>query len=175
MTTKNPAIFTVIQVIFWIAFIGLCIKTGALLISFLISLFVSPEAAKDLYQGFNLSALYNYNKMYYVHAASLFIFLSALKAWIAYLVVRIFMILDLSKPFHERLTHLFLKISYYTFVLGLFTIVLNGVGKWLMKRGIDFPVTGGSGEILFFAGVVYLLALIFKKGAELQSDNDLTV
>jgi hypothetical protein len=175
MTTKNPAIFTVIQVVFWIVFIGLCIKTGALLISFLVSLFINPEAANELYQGLNLSGLYDYNKLFYFQVASLIIFSMALKAWIAYLVVRIFMILDLSKPFHERLTGLFLKISYYSFVLGIFTILLNGTGKWLLKRGIDFPVSGGSGEILFFAGVIYLLALVFKKGAELQSENDLTV
>jgi hypothetical protein len=32
-----------------------------------------------------------------------------------------------------------------------------------------------SGETLFLAGVVFVIAQIFKKGVEIQSENELTI
>jgi hypothetical protein len=163
------------NVIFWIVFIGLCIKTGAILISFLITLFVNPGGAKNLYLGLDLFDLYSINKLYYVQTASFLIVLTGLKAFIAYFVVRFFLKFKLSKPFSTDLTDLFLKISYFSVGAGILAIIADGYNKWLLNKGIVVPITWGSEEIIFFAGVIYIFALIFKKGAELQAENDLTV
>jgi hypothetical protein len=52
---KTNQILQILKVASWIMFIGLCIKTGAMIISFFVSLFINPEGAKDLYMGMNLS------------------------------------------------------------------------------------------------------------------------
>ena len=44
-----------------------------------------------------------------------------------------------------------------------------------MKKGVAVPIDWSGSELLLFGGVIYLLALVFKKGAELQTENDLTV
>jgi Protein of unknown function (DUF2975) len=175
MTTTTSTVLKIMNVLFWIIFIGLCIKTGALLISFFISIFVNPAGAKDLYMGLNLSKLYNYSLPYYVPVASLVIVLTGLKAYIAYLVVKIFMKFDLAKPFNHDITALITTISHVALETGILAIIASGTSGWIAKRGIDVPDNWGGSEILFFAGVIYIIAIVFKKGTELQTENDLTV
>lgn len=163
------------NVLFWIIFIGLCIKTGALLVSFLVNFFVNPGGAKNLYMGLDLSGVKAYSQSYYVHLASLMIALSGLKAYIAYLVVRIFLKFDLSKPFNHVITVLIDTISHVALGTGIVAMIGSASSDWLMKRGHDVPINWGAGEILFFAGVIYIIAVVFRKGTELQIENDLTV
>jgi len=176
MSTTNTTILKIMNVLFWIIFIGLCIKTGALLISFFVSLFVNSAGAKDLYMGLNLSELRDYSLLYYIQMASLVIALNGLKAYIAYLVVKIFLKFDLTKPFNHDITALITTISNVALNAGILALVTDGVSNWLAKhKGIDVPINNGAGEILFFAGVIYIIAIVFRKGTELQTENDLTV
>jgi hypothetical protein len=87
MKTTNLTILRVMNILFWLAFIGLCIKTGAILISFAVSLFINSEGAKDLYLGLNLFDLYSYNKLYYISTVSLIAAITGLKAFVAYLMI----------------------------------------------------------------------------------------
>ena len=173
--TTNSTVLKVMNVLFWIAFIGLCIKTGAILTSFMVSLFVNAAGAGDLYLGLNLSELYSFNHLYYIFTVSLLIALTGLKAYIAYLAVKFFLKFDLSKPFTKELTGLFLRISYVSMGTGVLAIIAEGYCKWIMKKGIAIPIDWSGNEILFFAGVIYLLALVFQKGTDLQTESDLTV
>lgn len=175
MTTTNSTVLKTMNVLFWIAFIGLCIKTGTILTSFFVSQFVNSSGAKNLYLGLNLFDLYLYDNLHYTFTVSLLIFLTGLKAYVAYLAVKFFMKFKLSKPFSNDLTELFLKISYVSLGTGILAIIANGYSKWVIKKGISVPIDWSGNEILFFSGVIYLLALVFKKGSELQMENDLTV
>lgn len=175
MSTTTITVLKVMNVLFWIVFIGLCIKTGGLLVSFFVSLFISAVDAKNLYMSLNLSELYDYNKWYYIHIASLIISLNGLKTFIAYLVVSIFTKFDPSKPFNPEITALIETISHVALGMGIIAIIGSGTSDWLMKRDIPVAIDWGGGEILFFAGVIYIIAIVFKKGTELQTENDLTV
>lgn len=175
MTTTKSTVLKIINILFWIAFIGLCIKTGALLTSFIVSLFVNSEGANDLYLGLSLFDLYSYSNSQYIFTVSLLIVLTGLKAYIAYYVIKIFMKFNLSKPFNNKLTDLFLKISYTALGTSILAIIAENYAKWIMRKGVAVPIDWSGSELLLFAGVIYLLALVFKKGAELQTENDLTV
>lgn len=175
MTLTNSTILKVMHVLFWIVFIGLCIQTGALITSFLVSLFVSANGAKDLYLGLNLYALYEFSRVDYIFMASLVIALSAQKAYIAFLIVKFFLKFKLAKPFGQELTALFLRISYTALGTGVLAMIAEGYAHRFTKQGIDVPVEWSGNEILFFGGVIYLLALVYQKGTELQQENDLTV
>lgn len=175
MSTTNATILKIMNVIFWIVFIGLCIKTGAIIISFIVSYYVNADGAKNLYLGLNLYDLYVYDKVNYVFTVSLLVVLTALKAYIAYLVIKFFLKFNLSKPFGTELTNLFLQISYVSLGTGILAIIADSYSKWILKKGILIPIDWSGNEILFFAGVIYLLALVYNKGTELQTENDLTV
>ncbi|MCU0349266.1 MAG: DUF2975 domain-containing protein [Flavobacterium sp.] len=175
MTTTNSTVLKIMNILFWIAFIGLCIKTGALLTSFIVSLFINPEGANNLYLGLSLFELYSFSKSHYIFTTTLLIVLSSLKAYIAYYVVKIFMKFELSKPFNNNLTAIFLKISHIALVTAVLAIIAENYAKWIMKKGINIQIDWTGSEILLFAGVIYLFALVFRKGTELQMENDLTV
>ncbi len=175
MTTTNSIVLKVMNVLFWVAFIGLCIKTGAILISFMVSLFVNDAGARNLYSGLNLFELYSYSKLHYIFTASLLVTLTGLQAFIAYLIVKFFLKFNLSKPFNKELTDIFLRISYVSLGTGVLAMVAEGYSKWIVKHGIAIPIDWSGNEILFFAGVIYLLALVFEKGTDLQNENELTV
>ena len=175
MTNTNTSILKVMNILFWIAFIGLCIKTGAILTSFLISLFMNDAGARDLYSGLNLYPVYAFSKFDYVATVSLLISLTGLKAFIAYLAIQFFLKFKLSKPFSAELTGLFLRISHVSLGTGVLALLAEGYTKRMLKEGISVPIDWSGNEILFFAGVIYIGALVFKKGTELQTENDLTV
>ncbi len=109
MTTTNSNVLKIMNVLFWIAFIGLCIKTGAILTSFIVSLFVNPAGASDLYLGLNLSDLYSFDKLYYIVTVLLLTALTGLKAFIAYLIVKFFLKFKLSRPFSKELSRFLFK------------------------------------------------------------------
>ncbi|HLV45748.1 MAG TPA: DUF2975 domain-containing protein [Flavobacterium sp.] len=171
----NSIIFKTVHILFWIVFIGLCIKAGAILISFIISLFVNAAGAQDLYLGLDLSELYVAKKPYYIVIVLLLIALTALKALITYFAVKFFLKLNLIKPFSKEFASLFIKISYISLGTGVLATIANEFSSWISGQGINIPIYWAGNEILFFAGIIYLLALIFKKGIEIQSENDLTI
>jgi hypothetical protein len=173
MNTKQILHFA--RIISWILFIGLCIKAGAIIISFIVSIFVNPAAAKDLYLGLDLSMLYEFSTQYYIHIVSFLIAIAVLKAYLFYLVSRIFLKIDFDNPFNSTVQGLISKISYFSLTAGLLAVIANRYSEQLLKKGMDFQIDWGSSEFLFMAGIVFIIAILFKGGIEIQSENDLTI
>ena len=82
---------------------------------------------------------------------------------------------SLDRPFDYQLSDIFMKISHIALFTGGLAVIAHYYSKWVAKKGVPIPIDWGGNEILFFAGVIYLLAITFKKGAELQQEQDLTV
>ncbi len=172
---KTTIILKLMNILFWIVFIGLCIKTGALLISFFVSLFINPEGAQDLYLGLNLNDLYNFDLEKYIGVASMLIALTAMKAYLAFLVVKLFLKFDLNHPFNEKTASLISEISYYALSIGIVAIIAEQYGERIIEQGIMLQIDWGAEQFLFFAGIIYIIALVFKKGVEIQNENELTI
>lgn len=175
MTSKTSFILKTMNIVFWIIFIGLCIQTGAILISFAVSLFVNSEGAGDLYNGLNLSELLAFDMGHYISVVSLLISITALKAYLAYLVVKIFLKFDFSQPFSRKVSLLISQISHVALAAGVLAMLAGSYTRWLMKKGVTIPLSWESNEFLFLAGIIFIIAQVFKKGIEIQSENELTV
>ncbi|WP_181308195.1 DUF2975 domain-containing protein [Rufibacter sp. XAAS-G3-1] len=175
METKTKLILTVLNIISWVVFIGLCMKTGAIVISFFVSLFVNPEGARDLYLGLDLHDLYSFSLRHYVGVVSLVVFLSGLKAYLAYLVVKIFSKFDYANPFNSTNAALISQISHIALGTGVLAVIASSYSKVLLKSGIALPLHWESSEFLFLAGIIFIIAQVFKRGIELQTENELTV
>lgn len=179
MLKNTSVILKILHVLSWIIFIGLCIQTGALLYTTFASLVFNPDAAKNLYEGLNLSDLYNFDRWYFAGIMSLIIAVSALKAYIFYQVIKIFLKINMVHPFSTEVAKLITGISYVALEVGIVTIMANGWCDWLIKRGVNLPDLkshlGEGGEFLFFAAVIFFIGQVFKKGIELQTENELTV
>lgn len=177
MTTKQ--ILRIMNILVWVVFIGSCIQTGAILYSFFVSLFINQEGSKNLYMGLNLSELYNYSIRQYVTMVLYIICLSALKAFIAYLVIKIFLKINFVHPFSTTVTALITKIGYVASGIGILALIGTAYSEWLIKRGVRLPplhyYLGDAAVFLFFGGIIFIIALVFKRGIEIQSENELTV
>ena len=72
-----------------------------------------------------------------------------------------------------------IQISYVALEIGIFAILIKAYCKWLTKNGITITnfndFIGGGAGFLFMAGIVFVIGQIFKRGIEMQSENELTI
>ena len=184
MLIKTDFLFKVLNVIAWIIFVALCIDSGGLIVNFFIILFINPMAASKFWGGLNLSPLYNFNQSHFVTIVALLIIVSVLKSILFYLIVNIFhkKKLNLANPFNEQLGRYIFNLSYLAFGIGLFSYWGNNFSNWLkligqssLSQTIQNIKFEGADVWLFMGVILIIFAMIFKKGIELQSENELTV
>ena len=86
----------------------------------------------------------------------------------------------MSQPFNKKVRRFIFLLSYAALLIGLFSLYGVKYTEWLTKQGIKMPDTqymllGGSDVWLFMAVVLFVIAQIFNRGIEIQSENELTV
>ena len=67
------------------------------------------------------------------------------------------------------------KLPTRSFWRGGAIMLYNGQLKWLSKDVPGLQENSLSAELIFYAGLVFVIAQVFKKGVELQTENELTV
>ena len=178
MKKTSNFVFISLKIVAWIIFVGLCIKAGALIINFVYSIF-KPEIVGKLYQKLDLQDIYQKSKAVFFGMYSFILVVSILKAYLFYLVILLVTKIDLLKPFNEFVSEKILQISYYTFSIGIVSYIARQTGKNFTNKGIDTEILNqfweDSQAFILMAAVIYIIAMIFKKGIELQNENDLTV
>jgi putative Mn2+ efflux pump MntP len=172
--TKTQRVLTLMHVIAWLAFVGLAIQAGAMIVSFFVSLH-NPVAAKNLYIGLSFSEVMRYDITTYSAIVICIIGLTIVKAYIAYLTIKIFSTIDLSSPFSMQVAQAIEKISIVAFVAGLVAIVAGSYSDWLTSTGVKTQYNWAAGEFLMLAGIVFIVAQVFKRGIELQEENEMTI
>lgn len=175
MRTYSAFILWLVKLFFWTIFIGLCIKTGALVVSTAVSLFVNPAATADLYMGLDLSTVWERSQQVFLLYSSTYILLNALQAYIGYLIVSIILKLKADRPFSPEIALTIEKVSQTSLIAGITAIFGHGISRWLLQEGIHTPIEWAYTEILFFGGVVYFIAEVFRRGVVFQQENELTV
>jgi hypothetical protein len=165
-----------------IIFIGLCIDAGGFIFNTLYVLFYNPLGVKQFWNRIDMSGLYNYDYWIFILVNTITIVISLLKAYLFYIIVKIFMDnqLDLSKPFNKPLGKYLEKITQIIFSTAVVSIFASRFYYSLSKKGIAMPTAeelrfDGDDEWFFMSMVLYVFSQIFKKGIELQSENELTV
>lgn len=178
MTKKDDFILKTLNVVAWVIFIGLCVEAGALLFNFIFTLF-KPIATLNIYKGLNLSELYIHHFAHYVGLMSFVLSLAILKAYLFYFVVEIFTKLNLGNPFNTEIAKLIEKIGFEAFVISIISIVAHQYTKGLMQDGLNVDGVesywNDSSAFMMMAAILFIISQIFKKGIELQNENDLTV
>lgn len=178
MSKKNDAILKVLHVVSWIVFIGLCIEAGALIFNFIFTLF-KPIASQDIYKGLDLSEMYEKQFPQFIGVMSFVVVLAVLKAYLFYLVVKIFMKLNLVKPFDVEIAKLIEKISYEAVAIAIVSVIAHQYTKRLIHNGYEVSdiekYWNDTAAFLMMAAILFVISQVFKKGIELQNENDLTV
>ena len=178
MTKTNNFVFWGLYTIAWLIFVGLSIEAGGLIVNFIFSLF-NPEFVQNLYQKLDLSEMYKESKMAYFGIYSFILAISILKAVLFYIVIRLMHKMDLTKPFTTFVSNQILQISYYTISIGLFSHIARQITNSLMHHGFVTDnldqFWADSQAFILMGAVIYIIAIIFKRGIELQEEIDLTV
>lgn len=178
MSKTNNFVFKGLLVIAWIIFVGLCIEAGGLIVNFFFSQF-KPEFVQNLYQKLDLTQMYKESKLAFFGVYGFIMTIAILKACLFYIVIRLMHKLDLSKPFNTFVSRQISLISYYTLSIGLLSYIARQVTKSL--KHYDFITDNlnqfweDSQAFILMGAVIYIIATIFKKGIEIQNENDLTV
>jgi hypothetical protein len=94
-------------------------------------------------------------------------------------VIELLWKLKLAKPFNSFVSKRITQISYYTFSIGLLSYIARQTAKNLQHHGyVNDNLNefwADSQAFILMAAVIYVIATIFKKGVEIQNENDLTV
>jgi len=178
MSPSTDLVIKFLHVISWIIFIALCYQAGALVFNYAFMQFrVFP--VENLYLILDLSQLFVQDEFLFGLVFLIAIGVTSLKAYTFYLITQIFAYLNLHKPFSREIASLISKISYYVFVVGIVGAIASGINEDLAIQG--YPVQNASeywddySAFLMMSAVVFVIAQVFKKGLEIQAENDLTV
>jgi hypothetical protein len=178
MSKTNNFVFWGLYIVAWLIFVGLSIEAGGLIVNFFFSLH-KPEFVQNLYQKLDLTEMYKDSKMAFFGIYSFILSISILKAFLFYIVIRLMHKIDLTKPFNAFVSNQILQISYYTISIGLLSYIARQSAKNLMHYGFDTDnlnqFWADSQAFILMGAVVYIIATIFKKGVDIQNENDLTV
>ncbi len=172
----------VLYVISWIIFIGVSIEAGIFISNAFFTLVLNPNAVKHLWQQVDLSNLYKYDPGYFFAEMLLMSIVAVLRACLFYLIVKILhdKKLNMSQPFSKEVGRFIFKVSYLALGIGLFCWWGVKYTKWFVKQGVKMPDIqslrlDGADVWLFMGVTLFVIAQIFKRGIEIQSENELTV
>ncbi len=182
MKTQTEKILNILRIIVRIGYVG-SIIVAIMIIGFSIAfIFLSPNTdfAKTLFitdKKLPFSTLKNEYSGWFMG----YIILSLLKY---YFVIKIWKLgkdtltnLDIISPFSpkisiniEKTAYLMIIIGVANFIIQQYESVLEGLTTNHVKYNYSLDLT-----YIFGVGIVYLVSQIFKRGIEIQEENDLTV
>lgn len=181
MKISTRGILKVLYVLSWIIFVGLCIQAGSYVTNAFFAL-VNPGTVRYLWHEADLSGLFNYDHGHFSVFTLILGIVAVMKAFLFYLIIKILhdKKLDMSQPFNKQVGRFILRAAYVVLLIGLFS--WNGVkyAEWLVEQGVKLPdmqylQMGGADVWLFMSVTLFVIAQIFKRGIEIQTENDLTI
>jgi hypothetical protein len=182
MEISTKQILKILYVLSWIIFVGVCFEAGGFIFNTFFTLVINPVDAKHYWPGIDFSGLYNYDHVYFFAETLLMIIVAVMRACIFYLIIKILhdKKLNMSQPFSREVGHFIFKISYLALSIGLFSWWGVKYTEWFVKQGVKMPDIeylrlGGADVWLFMGVILFVIAQIFKRGIEIQTENELTV
>jgi hypothetical protein len=171
----------VLLIIAWIIFIGLCIEAGGFLTNAVFAL-TKSEATGRLWQQVDLSSLFQFDRGHFFVVTLTMSIAAIMKAWIFYLIIKILheKKLDMAQPFSKDMRRFIAGMAYLALFTGLFSWSGERYVEWLVRQGVEMPGIqylrlAGADVWLFMGVTLFVIAQLFKRGVEIQSENELTV
>lgn len=181
MKTQTEKILNVLRVIAWVGYVGsiALIIIGGIATIYFISF---PDA--DFTKNVTISDAklsFKTLKNGYLGRLIFYYILFLIKT---YFVIKIWRLakdaltnININNPFTsstsiiiERIAHLTIIIGVINFIIGQYVIALEGLVTDHFKYNFSPDLT-----YIFGIGIIYLISQIFKRGVELQEENELTV
>jgi hypothetical protein len=180
ITTKQ--ILKILYLLSWILFVGICIEAGGFIFNAFFTLVINPIDARHFWQEIDLSDLYAYDRGHFLAQTLAISIVAVLRACLFYLIIKLLHDdkLNMTLPFSKEVGRFISRMAYIALLIGLFSWWGAKYSEWLIKQGVKMPGIqylrlAGADVWLFMSVTLYVIAQIFKRGMEIQSENDLTV
>ena len=144
----------------------------------LVASFINPDWAKRTYEvDLNLLNIREHSVWFYTGAMCLTIAVSVIKAFIWYVVFQLLSKLKLQTPFSMEVEKKLERIAYLLLAVWIFSSIFWKTYIYYLSKatGIQLPANVSGDEYLFMAGIIYIISQVFKRGIEIQEENQLTV
>jgi len=182
MEITSKQILKALNVLSWIIFIGICVRTGGYIFNTVFLLTGNPFGGHYFWEGADLSGLLAFDRGYFIVMALLMIIVSVMKAMMFYCIIKVLhdKKLNMDQPFNQEIRRLIFNLSYISLAIGLFSGWAAGYSEWFVAKGVLMPSlqsmhVDGDGAWWFIAIILFVIGHIFKRGIELQTENELTV
>jgi hypothetical protein len=182
MAIGTKQMLQVIYILSWILFIGICIEAGGFIFSTIYTLAINPANTNFYWAGLDLTDLYHYDHGQFMVEMIHVIMVAVMRAILFYVIVKFLhdKKLNLSQPFNEATGRFIFSLSWISLFIGALSWWGVKYTDWLVKQGVKMPdirhLRMGGADVWLFMGVtLYVIALIFKRGIEIQTENDLTI
>ncbi len=177
MKTKTETILIVSKYLALTGGIGYSILCGSQLLTF-VSSFINPEWSKHTLEAdVKLFRIHDQSIWLYISAYCFIIAVLATKALIWYIVFELLSRLKLQTPFSMDVAIKLERIAYL--LLGIWivsSIFWKTYIYYLAKEtGIQLAPNNSGDEYLFLAAMIYIISQVFKRGIEIQTENELTI
>lgn len=178
---KTKPILLILTILSGMLFVGLSIVAGAYVVNMVFAL-IKPELVPKLMQQADLSDLYRFNKNYYFLLHVFLSIVAILKVVMFYFITFILMDkrLNIQAPFNKLMERFITKLSFISLLIGITSLFGSSFTERLIEKGVKMPQLqqmhiGGADVWLFMAIILIVITQVFKRGMELQTENDLTV
>ena len=181
MKTQTVKILNILRIIAWIGYIGtLVLLVLTTLITGYCFLFSDTDFAKKIFVS-DAQLSFDTLKNNYLGRLIFYYVLSAIKI---YFIIKVWQlaknaltIINIDKPFTREISHIIEKIAFWMIVIGTMDFIINFFVMTLEMLVKNHHKINFSPDLtyLFGVGIIYFISQIFKRGVEIQAENELTV
>src|SRR5436305_8219566 len=173
MKTRTEKILVVLKILAFMGAVKYSIDCGAQLTNFVAS-FINTDWAKRTYEvNLDIFNIREKSIWFYSYAMCLTIAASGLKAFIWFVVSDLLVKLKLQTPFSMEVEKKLERIAYLLLGVWIVSSLFWKTYTYYLSRdtGIQLPATNSGDEYLFMAAMIYIISQVFKRGIEIQEEN----
>jgi len=175
---NSKTMLTLLYIISWIIFIGVSIEAGSFITNAIFTLTGNGEKAEQI----GLENLYAFNPAYYVIIIVIMTIVAVMRAILFYLIIKLLhdKKFQMTQPFNSKTGRFIFNISYLAAGIGISSFWGAKYVESFVKQGAQMPGIqtlrfGGADAWLFMGATLLVIAHLFKRGIEIQTENELTI
>ncbi len=173
MKTRTAKILDAMKILSWIVFIGLLIQAGTLIFA---SIYISINPGSEISYLKSFDWINNHGDS---HAGFYAVWILkfaiiCFEAYSAMVVIKVLSAINIANPFTISVAKGLERISYLILDIWILTIISKACSA-LTDNKVSVGTSTDDISFIFLAGIIFVFSQIFKRGIELQSDNELTI
>lgn len=182
MKLTSNFILEILKILFWVFTIILCITISILTLIFFTTIFgINIGDLKEMkinitfFDG-KIKDIQSLPKMKLIFILPYSIISGILQLLFFLTIIKVLKKLKLNRPFSMEIYLLISRIAQLALLIGGLSFIVNLIneligGNFLISLNLD------NKDFQFFlaAGVIYIIAQVYKRAVEIQTENDLTI